>query len=192
MKENMRMLTLRRSRWQVVLAAGLLMAALFAAPGRASAQGTTGGLFSIGGYFPTAGSGQAALGDSKFFYEFALFSRPKQMGALTIAYGLHIMSASDNFFPFTGDNQLNLYGGAVGLSTPRVAGRIRPILTIGLYAGNLKTDALGFNVTDFTPSIGVGVEWPITRYVTITGGYRWNEEISGVDTSGFNVGVRIF
>jgi hypothetical protein len=174
------------------LTASLFLVVLFAAPDSVSAQEKPGGLFSIGGYFPTAGSGREALGDSKFYYEFALFSHPKQMGPMTIAYGLHIMSASDNIFPFTGDNQLNLYGGAVGLSTPRVMGKIRPILTLGLYAGQLKSDRLGFDVTDFTPSIGVGVEWPVMRYVTFTAGYRFNEQIRGVDTSGFNVGVRIF
>jgi hypothetical protein len=186
------MVTLRRSGFQRILTASLFLAVLFAAPGIASAQEKPGGLFSIGGYFPTAGSGRDALGDSKFFYEFALFSHPKQMGPMTIAYGLHIMSASDNIFPFTGDNQLNFYGGAVGISTPRVAGKIRPILTLGLYAGQLKSDRMGFDVTDFTPSVGVGVEWPVTRNVTLTAGYRYSELIHGVDTSGFNVGVRLF
>jgi hypothetical protein len=152
-----------------------------------------GALFSVGGFFPTAGSGQRALGDSKFFNNLAIYVRPAKRGSFLIAAGLQIVSAQDHFFPFTGsDNELDLYGLSVGVTTPRAIGRLRFNASFGLFAGRLRSSKLGFDVTDFTPAGTVGLDWPFTRYLTATAGYSISEDIHGVNVDGFYIGLRIF
>jgi hypothetical protein len=174
---------------------GLLAGIGFPAPATAQspAQRLLGALFNTGGIFPTSSSGRNALGSSMFYDEFRLYGRPRDLGNLVqLSGGLEVISYSDHFFPFTGDNRFNMFGGSARITTKRVLGRLRPFFSAGLFYGDMRSERQGFSGSDFTPSLAAGAEWPFARYFTLTAGYRLTEEIRGVDTSGFFVAIRIF
>jgi hypothetical protein len=163
------------------------------ATAQSPAQRGLGALLNTGGIFPTDSFARSALGSSLFYDEARFYGRPKHLGnALEIAGGGEIISLSDHFFPFTGDNRVNMFGASLRLAPKRVVGRLRPYLTAGLYYGDMRSDRLGFSAHDFTPSISFGLDWPFARYFTLSAGYRLTEKIGSVDTSGFFVGLRIF
>lgn len=175
----------------------IALAALSSLSGSARAQGPTrrllGSFLSNGAYFFSARSGRNALGSAQFYNETAIFGRPKRFANLIeISGGLQIISVNDHLFPFSGGNQFNLVGPGLRVTTKRVLGQARPYLSTGLFVGNLRSDRLNINVTDFTPSLSVGVEWPFARYFTLTAGYRVTENISGVNLDGFILTLRIF
>jgi len=182
----------RMRRAFVLLALGALLC-----PGAARAQdsGTRrllGGLLGIGGHFLTSGSGQNALGDVKFASDTQLFVRPAHRGKLLITGGLEFFNASDHFLPFSGGNEFDLIGPSALVTTPRVLGKVRPFVSVGLFAGRVRSERLGFDRTDLTPSLAFGAEWPFARYFTLSASYRVSEEIHGVNTDGFTLLLRIF
>ncbi len=157
-----------------------------------SARRIIGGFLGVGGYFLTADSGKRAIGDVKFASDTALFVRPKHLGAFLLTGGVEIFDASDHFFPFTGGNDYNLTGLAFRVTTHRVLGRIRPVLTAGIFAGTLRSERLGFDRTQFTPSVSIGAEWPFARYFTLVANYRISQRINGYDNDGFGLMLRVF
>jgi hypothetical protein len=185
-----------RTRQGSVLAGLLLMATLTAhaqdKPEQQAARRIIGALLSTGGYFFTHDSARAALGDVYFYNETFIYGRPKRINDLRIAGGLEIANANSNFFPFTGGNQFTLIGPSVGITTRKIIGKARPFFGAGLYWGQVQSDRLNINTSDFTPGLEVGVEWSITKDLTLSAGYRLQEKIGGIDTSGVMLSLRIF
>lgn len=178
--------------WLVLLAMGAL---LWPASAQAQNSGTRrllGGLLGVGGHFFTSGSGQNALGDVKFASDTQLFVRPAHRGNLLLTGGIEIFNASDHFLPFSGGNEFDLIGPSALVTTPRVLGKVRPFVSAGLFAGRVRSERLGFDRTDLTPSLAFGAEWPFARYFTLSASYRLSEEIHGVNTDGFTLLLRIF
>jgi hypothetical protein len=178
-----------------LILAGFLLAACLPTPACAQtpAQRLLSGLLSNGAYFFTDSSGRNALGSVQFYNEILIYGRPKTYGGVyQVSGGLEISNASDHFFPFTGGNQFSLIGPSVRITTKRTLGRLRPYFSAGLFVGNLTSDRIGVNSTDFTPSLSFGAEWPFARYFTLSVGYRLMERIGGVNTDGFTLMLRIF
>ncbi len=174
------------------LAMGLASATLPAAAQTNRALQQFGGFLSVGGYAFTDSSGRAALGDLKFGGSTSFYTRPRHFGAFNLAGGLLIVSASDHFLPFSGGNEFQLIGPAFRVDTPRVLGRVRPYLTGGLFAGRIRSERLGFDRTNFTPSVSVGAEYPFARYFTLYADYRVSQRIHDVSTDGVSFGIRVF
>lgn len=151
-----------------------------------------GGFVSVGGYFLTSSSGRNAIGGTKFFSDTALYVRPAHKGPLLITGGVEIVSANDHFFPFSGGDEFSLIGPSFRVTTQRVQGRLRPYVSAGLFAGRVRSEQLGFDRTDFTPSASLGVDWPFARYFTLSAGYRISKDIHGANLDGFNVSLRVF
>lgn len=175
----------------LLLGAGILL------PSPVRAQGpierAVGGFLSNGAYFFTASSGREAFGSVQFYNETEIYARPLRIGdRLELSGGIQIVTVNDRFFPFTGGNQFALFGPALRITRPRAIGQLRPYFSAGLFVGNIRSDRIQRNVTDFTPGLSVGVEWPLTRFLTLSAGYRFIERIGGVDPSGFTLSLRIF
>lgn len=186
-----------------VLASIAILAALTAAPaaraqdamaGSSISPATrfAGGLLSVGGYYFTGSRATQAVGTPKFATDSQLFVRPKQLGGITLTGGVEIISADDHLLPFQGGNSFELIGPAFKVSTPRVVGKIRPFLSGGLFYGRLRSVSQGFDRSNFTPSVSLGVEYPVARYVTLYSSYRVNQQIHGINTDGVSVGVKVF
>ncbi len=150
-----------------------------------------GSLFSIGGYFFTNSSASNAMGSPKFYSEASYFGHSASLGAINIAGGIQIVSASDHFFPFTGGTRFSLYGPALRLSTPHLTHRAVLFVTAGVYAASISTKS-GVNTTTFAPSAEFGINLPLIRYITLTAGYRIAPSIDHIDSSGFSVGLKLF
>lgn len=156
---------------------------------------TLAGFFSVGGYFLTNSSGRRALGDAKFSGSTAVFVRPaypKALGGLALTGGAQIFSVNDHFFPFSGGSDFTLIGPAFSVTTRKANGRPRAYLIGGLYYGHLRSERLHFDRSAFTPSVAVGADYAVGRYVTLYAGYRVSQEIHGYNTDGFSVGFRLF
>ena len=52
--------------------------------------------------------------------------------------------------------------------------------------------AQGFDSDSIVPSASIGVEYPVTRYVTFYSSYRVSSEIHSINTDGVSVGVKVF
>lgn len=150
------------------------------------------GFLAPGGYFPTSGVMRDKFGSSKWAGEFSLHAKPKRIGTFLLSGGFDRISASDHFLPFSGGNELSLTGVGVRLTTPERAGRVRPVLTAGLYAGHIRCDSLGLATTVVTPSCSVGAEWKIARYAALSASYRVATPIGGLSPDGFGVYLRLF
>lgn len=79
--------------------------------------------------------------------------------------------------------------------------RLRGVVTVGLYAAQLRGRETGFtagrsarqfDTTVFAPGGEAGVELPFARYYTLTAGYRVGPTIHGVNTNGFTLAVKFF
>jgi hypothetical protein len=148
---------------------------------------------SNGGYFLTSSSGRDALGDALFYNPILLYGRPKRLNEfLTIAGGMEITGMTNNYFGFTGNSGIGLFGPSARLSVPPEKYTVRPYIALGLYYGSIQSSKYGFTRSDFTPGMEFGVDWKIGRYVTLTASYRIQETIAGVNTDGFGLGIRIF
>jgi hypothetical protein len=171
------------------------MAAYLPAPARAQnpAQRILTTFIPDGAYFFTHSSGRDAIGSVQFYNEARFYGRPKRIGGVVLlSGGLELVSASDRFFPFSGGNRFSLIGPAVRVTTDRVLNRVRPYFSAGLFLGHVSSERTNVDVTDFTPSLTAGVEWPFARYFTLSVGYRLTERIGGVNTDGFTVMLRLF
>lgn len=177
------------------IALGIIAALAFptAAHAQDSARRLLGSFLSNGAFFFTSSSGRDAFGSVQFYNETAIYGRPLRLkNKLELSGGFEIVNVSDKLFPFTGGNQFSLFGPSFRVTTKRVLGQVRPYFSAGLFVGNLQSDRVNVNTTDFTPSLSLGVEWPFARYFTLTAGYRLTEEIGGINTDGFMVTLRIF
>lgn len=146
----------------------------------------------MGGYYFTGSSATRAVGTPKFASDSQLFVRPKRLGGLSLTGGIEIISANDHLIPFQGGNSFEMIGPAFKLSTPRIVGKIRPFVSGGLFYGRLRSIAQGFDSDSIVPSASIGVEYPVTRYVTFYSSYRVSSEIHSINTDGVSVGVKVF
>ena len=183
---------------RAVLTLGILAASMpFAhaqedSPGSQAGRRILSGLLSTGGYFFTSSSARAAFGNTYFYSETNLYGRPRAISNFEVSGGVGIVNINSKFFPFSGGSQLFMIGPSFRLSTRRELGKPRPYLDGGLYYGSLRADNLNIDKSAFIPGVSVGVEYPISKILTVSAGYRFQGEISGIDTNGFMVMVRIF
>jgi len=69
---------------------------------------------------------------------------------------------------------------------------VRPFATFGLFAGRVRSVNQGFDRTEFSPSGSIGVEAGLNRNFSVAGSYRISQDIHGVNTDGFGIGLKIF
>jgi len=168
---------------------------LFSLTAPAQAQTLPGevvGLLNTGVYFVTGGSGRNAIGSTKFYNEGHFYTRPAHLGALLLTGGVESMEASDHFLPFTGGNDYSLIGLSARLSTPHKIGRLQPYVSVGYFVGNLRSVDLDIDQTRIIPSASIGVDYPISRILSLTASYRVSEHIAGINTDGFGISLRLF
>ena len=169
---------------------------LFPAPqaraqaGAQAAKAVT-GFLNTGAYFIT-GSARHAIGDVKFYNAAQFYTRPHVVGNLAFTGGGEIISASDHFFPFGGGDSFNLYGVSGRVSTMQDYHGLKPWATVGAYLGQLRSEQLGFDRSNFTPSFSVGVDYKISQHFSVTGAYRISQEIHGFNTDGFSIFLKIY
>jgi hypothetical protein len=147
----------------------------------------------IHGYWFTDSSATRALGTPKFGGDTDFYVRPAHLGSLQLTGGIELVSASDHWLPFSGGNSYSLTGASFRVSGQRgKVGRVVPFLTAGLFAGNVHSDRQHFDETDFVPSMAVGTEYKVHRYVTLTARYRISGQIRSVNTDGFSLSLKLF
>jgi hypothetical protein len=190
-----------RLTWPVT-AVFLLLA--LAAPNTAQAQAKhsadsilrqiAGEFLGISGYWFTSGSATRALGTPKFGGGGTTFYvRPAHRGSLLITGGIELVGASDHWLPFSGGNSFSLTGASFRVSGERGrVGRLVPYVSAGLFAGNVHSERLGFDTTSVVPSMAVGAQFKVHRYLTLSARYRISGEIGHINTDGFNIGLDIF
>lgn len=150
------------------------------------------GFFNTGGYFLTGnGKSDANFGSPKFYNDATFYARPKHIGGLELSGGAETLLLSDHFVPFTGGNEYDLLGASVMLSTPREGKRLRAYISGGFFYGRLRSVNLGIDHSDFIPSGSVGVEYPFADHFSLEATYRVSQNISGVNTDGFSVSLKI-
>lgn len=186
-------------RLAVSLLIGATAVSLFSAAPAKAQLGKTGqaiakqavGFLNTGGYFFSGNT--TALGNPKFYRAGGFYVKPKNIGGVfSITGGIESVSASDHFFPFTGGNEFSLLGPSGRVTANLAGGRVKPFITGGLFAGRVRSVSLGFDRTQFTPSVSFGLEAPLGKYVSIQASYRVTQKINGVDTSGFGIDVKLF
>lgn len=173
----------------------LLSLGALSATRAANAQSTLnllGGFFTLGGYYPAASSGVNAIGTPKFFDEGAYYTRPRSMGEFQIAGGIETMDARDHFFPFTGGNEFSLIGLSATLSTKHTKKGIFPFVSAGYFVAYLRSENLSISTTTLVPSMSFGIVVPIYKSIKLTASYRLTPDISGVNTNGFGISLRLF
>ncbi len=150
------------------------------------------GFLNTGGYSLSSGSGRSALGSLKFYNAGGYYARPKNYGRVAMTAGIESINVSDHFLPFQGGNELNLLGPSLRLSTIMANGRFQPYITGSLFAGRLRSVGQNFDKTDFTPSMAVGANMPLTRSISLFANYRLSQKIHGVDINGIGFGIKLF
>ena len=151
------------------------------------------GFLNTGAYYFTGNAGSSgALGTPKFYNAGGYFGKPRHLGAFAVSGGIESINASDHFLPFSGGNEFNLLGPAARVSLDSSSSRIRPFVTLGLFAGRVRSTRQRFDRTEFTPSGSIGVEVALARSLSLSGSYRISREIHGVNTDGFGISLRLF
>jgi hypothetical protein len=179
----------RRLRCFVIASALLLTLLAIASPRKALAQEARGDawrgvvheLIGVGGYWFT---------DSTNFYV-----RPAHRGNLLITGGIELVGASDHWLPFSGGNSFDLTGASFRVSGERRTAplyRLVPFVTGGLFVGHIHSELQNFSTTQFVPSMAVGMEMKIHRYLSISAQYRVSGHIGGVNIDGFNLSLKLF
>ena len=187
----------RDKLWRQSAAFAVFIIGGAAAPGAAQAQlpgivSTGLGFLNTGGYFFSGGAGSSrALGTPKFYNVGGYYSKPHHMGNFDISGGLESVNASDHFLPFTGGNEFNLIGPGARVSYGVARARLRPFITFGLFAGRIRSVSRNFDRTEFTPSGSIGVELKLSKSFSLVASYRISQEIQGINTDGFGLGLRI-
>ena len=149
------------------------------------------GFLSTGGYFLT-GNARHAIGSTKFYSQGAFYAKPKHIGGLAITGGVEIVGASDHFLPFQGGDYFNLLGPSFRVTTTKTYHGFQPYVSGGLFYGQLRSVQLGFDKSDFTPSAAFGVDYKLTRNVSVSASYRVSQEINGFNTDGFGLFLRLY
>ena len=160
-------------------------------PGGGAIAKTALGFLNTGGYFIT-GNARHAIGSTKFYNEGAFFAKPKHLGPINITGGVVIVGAGDHFLPFQGGDYFNLIGPAFRVTTAKTYHGFQPYFTGGLFYGELRSVQRGFDRSAFTPGISVGVDYKITRNLSLGASYRVSQEIAGYNTDGFGLFLRLF
>lgn len=153
------------------------------------------GFLNLGGYYFTGSAGRSAnLGTPKFYSAGGYFSKPRHYGPIALSGGFETVTASDHLIPFIDSgNEYSLFGPAAKIQLT-TSSTIRPFITFGLFLGRLKSDNDLYprDRATFTPSGSIGVEYLVSRGVSIQGSYRISQNISGVNTDGIGIGLRFF
>ena len=127
-----------------------------------------------------------ALGTPKFGGDLVFYVKPAHRGPFEITGGIEVAGATDHWLPFSGGNSFSLTGVSANISGRRgTVGRLVPYVRPGLFVGNVHSELQHFDTTVFAPSVAIGAEFKIYRYVTISARYRFSTEIGGVNTDGF-------
>ena len=152
---------------------------------------TIAGYLNTGGYFFTGNAGSSnSLGTPKFFNASGYYTRPKHIGEFAISGGLENVNAGDHFLPFSGGNEFNLFGPAGRVAVKIPGSHFTPFLTAGLFLGRIRSENLGFDVTQFTPSGSVGLEYAVAKDLKLQASYRVSQNINRVNTNGFGISLR--
>ena len=151
------------------------------------------GLFNLGAYYFTGNAGGASkLGTPKFYSSGDFFGRPRHYGTFALSGGFQTVTASDHIIPFIDSgNEFSLFGPAAKIQLTTIP-RVRPFVTLGLFAGRLRS-ANGLYPSDrvtFTPAGSIGVAYLVNQNLSVEGSYRFSQQISGVDPNGISIGVR--
>jgi hypothetical protein len=193
----------RRLRCFVIASALLLTLLAIASPRKALAQEARGDawrgvvheLIGVGGYWFTDSSAVRALGTPKFGGSTNFYVRPAHRGNLLITGGIELVGASDHWLPFSGGNSFDLTGASFRVSGERRTAplyRLVPFVTGGLFVGHIHSELQNFSTTQFVPSMAVGMEMKIHRYLSISAQYRVSGHIGGVNIDGFNLSLKLF
>jgi hypothetical protein len=147
----------------------------------------------VGGYWFTSDSAVDALGTPKFVGHTTFFGKPAHRGGYRIAGGYHEISIKDHWQPYSGGNKVSFQGVAFKI-TPEKKTRydLLPFVHGGIYYGEIDSDKMNFKANRIVPSIAIGVEKEIVRYVRLSAAYRFTERFGGVDTSGGFVSLTLF
>jgi len=147
----------------------------------------------INGYWFTSSSAVQALGTPKFGGDSHFYVRPAHRNGLLITGGLEIAGASDHWLPFTTGNSFSLTGPSFEVSGERGrVGRVVPFVSAGYFVGEVHSEQQFFDTVAVVPSMAVGAELKVHRYVTLTASYRVSGQIGGVDTDGFSLSLKLF
>jgi hypothetical protein len=149
------------------------------------------GFLSTGGYFIT-GNASHAIGSTKFYTQGAFYVKPRHIGNIALTGGVEIVGASDHFLPFQGGDYFNLLGPAFRVTTSKTYHGFQPYVTGGLFYGQLRSVQLGFDKSAFTPSASLGVDYKLTRNLSVSASYRVSQQINGFNTDGFGLFLRLF
>ncbi|MDH7569973.1 MAG: hypothetical protein QHJ73_10345 [Armatimonadota bacterium] len=137
---------------------------------------------------PETASARAVLGNLLFHHETRLFQRRWGTEESSLSVGVTVVNNSSNFLPFTGARQFTLIGPSVRFRAPA----LWAFAEAGGYATHIKSDrSASVNEWDFTPSAAAGLSIPLSPFVSVTAQYRLAEKVSGVNLSGFLVGLQL-
>lgn len=176
-----------------------VLSSLMLAPGAARADSDTAmqvlnflGI-GVGGYWFTSNSADNALGSPKFVGHTSFFGKPAHRGNYRISAGYHEISIKDHWQPFSGGNKVTLQGAAFKITTQKNDRfDLVPFVQGGIYYGKIDSDKMNFSANRIVPSLAIGLEKEVARYVRLSAGYRFTESFGGVDTSGGYVSLTLF
>jgi hypothetical protein len=147
----------------------------------------------VGGYWFNSDSADRALGTPKFVGHTTFYVKPAHRHGWKITGGYQEISIKDHWQPFSGGNKVNLQGIAMKVSKEKQHRfDLVPFVNFGVYYGHIRSDKLGFKDNRIVPSIAVGLEKEVVRYVRLSAGYRMTESIGGVNTSGGYLSLTLF
>jgi hypothetical protein len=183
-----------------VVAAGLTIVCLSALPTPARADKEDVGMkilnflgIGVGGYWTTSDSAEDALGSPKFLGHTTFWVKPAHKGSFTITGGYQEVSVRDHWQPFSGGNRFNLQGAALKITKEKKERYdLVPFLTAGVYYGELHSIKQNYRANKVVPSVSLGLEKEVARYVRISGGYRVTSSFGGVNTSGGYLSLTLF
>lgn len=157
-----------------------------------AARGIVRQFVGISGYWFTDSTAKSALGTPKFAGDTVLHFRPAHRAGMLISGGAEFVSASDHWQPFSGGNSFSLSGASFRISGERVPGRVLPFVTGGIFEGHINSEIQNFREDKIVPSVAVGAEYKVLRYLTVTARYRASGHMRGVNTDGFSLGLKLF
>lgn len=181
----------------IAYAAILVVLSVLATARRTDAQADVGKrivheLVGLSGYWFSSSSADRALGSPKFGGDAAFYVPPARRGHLLVTGGPEFIGANDHWQPFSGGNSFSLSGASFRISTRRRQGQPVPFVSAGLFWGHINSVRENFSESKLVPSIALGAEMKVQRYVSITARYRISGRMHGVDTDGFSLGLKFF
>ena len=147
----------------------------------------------VGGYWFTSDSAVDALGTPKFVGHTSFFGKPAHRGGFKISGGYHEVSIKDHWQPFSGGNKFKLQGVALRVIKEKEhRSDLVPFVNLGVYYGKVDSDRMNFTANRIVPSMAIGLEKEVMRYVRLSAGFRFTDSVGGVNTSGGYVSLSLF